>query len=88
MRMQQTENQGVGGEGGSTPRDTCRASLKLAPKRCPKFPVPLYIGTYSVPGTLSYSMIKANLYLHAPPICEWEGQAVYDEAIHLGGFPL
>ncbi len=32
-----------GGEGGSTPRDTCRASLKLAPKRRPKFPVPLYI---------------------------------------------
>ena len=29
--------------GGSTPCDICRASLKLAPKRRPKFPVPLYI---------------------------------------------
>ena len=31
------------GGGGSAPRDTCRPSLKLAPKRRPKFPVPLYI---------------------------------------------
>jgi len=34
---------GRSGGGGSTPRDTCRASLKLAPKRRPKFPVPLCI---------------------------------------------
>ena len=30
--------------GGSTHRDTCRASLKLAPKRRSKFPVALYLG--------------------------------------------
>ena len=39
-------------EGCSTPRDTCRASLKLAPKRCPKFPVPLYIPYFFMIGTL------------------------------------
>ena len=35
--------------GGSTPRDTCRASLKLAPNRHPKFPVPLYIPYFFMP---------------------------------------
>ena len=37
-------NMGEGGEVGKGPLvEKCRASLKLAPKRQPKFPVPLYI---------------------------------------------
>ena len=51
MRKQQPENHGEGGGGDSTPRDTCRASLKLAPKRRPKFPVPLYIPYFFMVGT-------------------------------------
>jgi len=48
MRKQQPENHGVGGGGDSTPRDTCRASLKLAPLRRPKFPVPLFVLYFSM----------------------------------------
>ena len=50
-----------GGEGGSTPRDTCRSSLKLAPKRRPKFPVPLYIYTLFLYG---YGTVLYRKALH------------------------
>ena len=52
----------MGGPLGPTPD---LRGLKLAPKRCPKFPVPLYIGTYSV------GLIKGQRRIEDPALSFW-----------------
>ena len=59
MRMYSVTDRGWGG--GSNSRNNCRASEKLAPSRHQIFPVPLYIGRYSVGKSFSSTQLPNQI---------------------------